>query len=82
MFSAVFKKKDTDAEIREKLLRDLRSAFPSIRRPNNDNSMFELLFEVNKQYITLRIFISADFPTSRPGILLRIYVVELLAQLI
>ena len=67
MFSAVFKKKDSDAEIREKIIRDLRSSFPSIRRPNNDNSMFELLFEVNKQYVTLRIFILADFPTSRPG---------------
>ncbi len=55
-----WKKKDNDSEIKDKMLRELRGSFPSIRRPNNDDTVFELLFEINKQYNTLRIFIEAQ----------------------
>jgi len=61
------KKKESDSDIKEKSLRELRSSFPSIRRPNNDDTVYELLFEVNSQYNTLRMFFAADFPASRPG---------------
>ena len=62
----MFKKKDSENEAKDKILRDLRSSFPSIRRPNNDDTMFEILFDINKQFCTLRIFVLEGFPTSRP----------------
>ena len=58
------KKIDDD---KDKQIRDLKSVFPSIRRPNNDDTLFELKFVVDNQYSSLRIFIPADFPMTRPG---------------
>ena len=52
---------------REKQIRSLKSAFPSIRRPNNDDSLFEMKFVVDGIYSSLRIHIPADFPLIRPG---------------
>lgn len=58
------KKKDDD---KEKQLKHMKAAFPSMRRPNNDDRLFELRFTVDNQYNTLRITIPDDFPQSRPG---------------
>jgi hypothetical protein len=57
------KKKDDD---KEKQLKHMKAAFPSMRRPNNDDRLFELRFTVDNQYNTLRITIPDDFPQSRP----------------
>jgi hypothetical protein len=58
------KKKEDD---KEKQLKHLKAAFPSMRRPNNDDRLFELRFTVDNQYNTLRITVHDDFPQSRPG---------------
>ena len=55
-------------EEREKQIKDLRTTFRSIRRPNNDDSVFEILFEVDRMHNTLRIYLLPDFPTSKPGL--------------
>lgn len=62
MFWATKKKEDD----REKQLKHLKAAFPSMRRPNNDDRLFELRFTVDNQYNTLRITVPDDFPQSRP----------------
>ena len=61
----VFGKKKGDE--RERQIRDLRSTFPSIRRPSNDDARFELLFEVGRSYSTLRIYLLPEFPIAKPG---------------
>mmetsp|Transcript_30100 Transcript_30100/g.66623 ORF Transcript_30100/g.66623 Transcript_30100/m.66623 type:complete len:367 (-) Transcript_30100:107-1207(-) len=61
--SSKSKKKEDD---RDKQVKDLKSVFPSIRRPNNDDSLFEIKFVVDNQYSSLRVFIPADFPSTRP----------------
>jgi hypothetical protein len=38
-----------------------------LRRPNNDDTVFEIMFELNRQYHTLRVYLSPDFPASRPS---------------
>jgi hypothetical protein len=53
---------------RSKLINQLTATFPSIRRPNNDESMFEIKFLVDAQYSSLRIYIPSDFPQTRPGL--------------
>lgn len=58
------KKKEDD---REKQLKHLKAAFPSMRRPNNDDNLFELRFTVDNQYSSIRITIPEDFPQSKPG---------------
>ena len=58
------KRKD---EEKEKQIKDLKINFPSIRRPDNDDAIFEIVFEVNRCYSALRIYIMPDFPTSKPG---------------
>ncbi len=60
-------KKLTKEEEREKQITTLKHSFPSIRRPNNDDNLFELKFVVDKQYSALRVIIPNDFPTTRPG---------------
>lgn len=55
-------------EEKDKQIKDLRTSFPSLRRPNNDDALFEMLFEVDKKYNTLRIYISPDFPSTKPGL--------------
>jgi hypothetical protein len=74
------KKIDDD---KDKQIKDLKQVFPSIRRPNNDDTLFEIKFVVDNQYSSLRIFIPADFPVSRPGIysLLHIFFVGDLSYL-
>jgi hypothetical protein len=64
----MFFKKKVD-EGRAKQIKDLRSSFPSLRRPQNDDSIFDMLFEVDKAYSTLRVYIHPDFPNSKPGLL-------------
>jgi hypothetical protein len=66
--SSKSKKKEDD---RDKQVKDLKSVFPSIRRPNNDDSLFEIKFVVDNQYSSLRVFIPADFPSTRPGTAVR-----------
>jgi hypothetical protein len=60
-------KKPTREEERDKQLKQLKHAFPSIRRPNNDDQLFEIRFVVEGQYSSLRILITQDFPDSSPG---------------
>lgn len=64
MFWGGGKKKEDE---KEKQLKQLKYAFPSIRRPNNDDSLFEIRFLVENTHHALRIAIPSDFPTSRPG---------------
>jgi len=60
------KKKQKDDD-KERLVKELKAIFPSIRRPNNDDSLFEIKFVVDSKYSSLRIFIPPDFPLIRPG---------------
>lgn len=60
-------KKKKDEVDKEKQIKELKQVFPSIRRPNNDENLFEIKFVVNNQYSSLRVFIPADFPSTRPG---------------
>ena len=66
MFWGTTKKKRGDEE-KEKQIKELKQVFPSIRRPNNDDNLFEIKFVVNNQYSSLRVFIPGDFPSTRPG---------------
>lgn len=66
MFWGHKKTKGEDKD-KEKQIRELKAVFPSIRRPNNDDNLFEIKFVVNTQYSSLRVFIPADFPNTRPG---------------
>lgn len=59
-------KKKTEDD-KEKQLKQLKNAFPSIRRPQNDDALFEIRFMVDNQSNALRIFIPSDFPQTRPG---------------
>jgi hypothetical protein len=52
---------------REKNVKELCASFPSIRRPQDDDNMFELLFEIDRKYNTLRIYLPSDFPANKPG---------------
>lgn len=61
-------KKDEQRDLREKLLRELRQNFPAIKRPNNDDTLFEILFLSSGEYQKLRIFIQTEFPAVKPGI--------------
>ena len=62
----IFGKKKTDDE-KDRQIRELRVTFPSLRRPNNDDELFEMLFEVEKAYSTLRIYLKPEFPSLKPG---------------
>jgi hypothetical protein len=53
---------------KEKQIRSLKTAFPSIRRPHNDDSFFEMKIFVDGVYSSLRIVIPTDFPNTRPGL--------------
>lgn len=66
MFWGNTRKKRGDEE-KEKQIKELKQVFPSIRRPNNDDNLFEIKFVVNNQYSSLRVFIPGDFPSTRPG---------------
>ena len=58
-------KSDTDVS-RARQIADLKASFPSIKQPNNDDSSFELSFELDRQYNTLRIWLPSDFPSNKP----------------
>ena len=66
----VFGKKKSDEK--DKQIKELRTTFPSIRRPNNDDTNFELLFEVGRIYSSLRIYLLPDFPIAKPGTFIHI----------
>ena len=53
---------------KDKQIRSLKTAFPSIRRPHNDDSLFEMKIFVDGVYSSLRIVIPTDFPHTRPGL--------------
>lgn len=55
-----------DESLKDKQLRELKTVFPSIRRPNNDDTLFSVQFSVDNRYNSLRIFIPSDFPNVRP----------------
>lgn len=63
----IFGKKRIDDE-KDRQIRELRATFPSIRRPNNDNEVFEIIFEIDRSYNTLRVYLQPDFPASKPGL--------------
>lgn len=52
---------------REKKIKEFRQAFPNLRKPYHDDSIYEVVFQSDQVYMTLRIFLTADFPTSKPG---------------
>ena len=58
------KKEDSD---RDKQIKEFRNAFPNVRRPNHNDSTFEIMFKVNELIMTLRIFLTGDFPIGKPG---------------
>lgn len=62
------KKKSEDDK--ERQLKQLKNAFPSLRRPQNDDNLFEIRFLVDNQNNALRIFVPADFPHIRPGMII------------
>ncbi len=62
-------KKPSREEEKEKHIKGLQHAFPSIRRPNNDDDLFEVRFVVEGQYSSLRILVTGEFPAVAPGIL-------------
>jgi hypothetical protein len=59
------KKKEDDPK--EKQIKSLKYAFPSIRKPNNDDTLFEIRFNVETQVCSLRVAIPNDFPISKPS---------------
>ena len=59
--------RDLVEEEREKQIKLLKQTFPSIRRPNNNDALFEIRFHVETAYCSLKIFVPADFPNTRPG---------------
>lgn len=63
-----FKGKEQEQFTKEKQIQELNGAFPSIRRPNQDNNLFEIVFEIDRKYNTLRIYLPSDFPSNKPGI--------------
>jgi hypothetical protein len=66
------KKKDDE---REKHVKQLKNAFPSLTRPNNDDNQFDIKFVIENQRNILRIILPNDFPSTRPGITTKIIVV-------
>jgi len=70
MFPWGFNRRDSKTKAeddREKQISNLKSTFPSLRRPLNDDSQFEMKVVVDGIYSVLRIYIPADFPQIRPG---------------
>ena len=66
--SSVFGTRKRDGD-RERQIRELTIAFPSLRRPvvdQKDINVFEILFDVNRSYSTLRITLNTSFPGSKP----------------
>jgi hypothetical protein len=58
------KKKEDE---KEKQLKQFKYAFPSLRRPNNDDTLYEIRFLVENQHNALRIAIPNEFPSVKPG---------------
>lgn len=58
--------RNSDHNDKEKQIKELKSVFPSIRRPNNDDNLFSIQFCVDNKYSALKIFIPAEFPNIRP----------------
>jgi hypothetical protein len=58
-------KSETDVS-RTRQVAELLACFPSIRRPTNDDSSFELTFEIERKMNTLRIWLPSDFPANKP----------------
>jgi hypothetical protein len=61
------KKEPAQENARDKAIREFRQAFPNIRKPYNDDSAFEVLFQVDQLWYTLKIFLTGDFPVSKPS---------------
>lgn len=60
--------KKKDLEDRERILKEFKQAYPNAKSRSNDDSSFEILFQSNQQYYTLKIIIPVDFPNARPVI--------------
>ena len=60
-------------------IKDLKEAFKSIKQLQNssDETTFELLFEVSRQFCKLNISLNREFPNTKPGM----FVVVLRIQL-
>lgn len=74
-----FKGKEQENYTKEKQIRELTTAFPSIRRPNQDDNLFDVLFEIDRKYNTLRIYLPSDFPANKPGIFRLIFYIMLIS---
>jgi hypothetical protein len=64
--SAKTSSKTSTKSLRDQSISELKAAFPSIRKPNADDSLYEILFSVGGTFSTLRIHMSYDFPLSKP----------------
>jgi hypothetical protein len=62
-----FKGKEQENYTKEKQIRELSITFPSIRRPNQDDNLFEIVFEIDRKINTLKIYLPSDFPANKPG---------------
>jgi hypothetical protein len=61
------KGKEPENYTKEKQIRELSISFPSLRRPNQDDNLFEIIFEIDRKYNTLKIYLPSDFPANKPG---------------
>jgi hypothetical protein len=61
-----FKGKEPENFTKDKQIRELTTSFPSIKRPNQDDNLFEIIFEIDRKYNTLRIYLPSDFPANKP----------------
>jgi hypothetical protein len=61
-----FKGKEPENFTKDKQIRELTTSFPSIKRPNQDDNLFEVVFEIDRKYNTLRIYLPSDFPANKP----------------
>lgn len=69
------KKTDTNAANKAKIIKDLSKKYTNLTKPQKDNSLLEISFDLQGQYSTLRIFLSHDFPISKPSNKLYIYTI-------
>jgi len=53
---------------KEQQLADLKARFPGLRRPNGDSSVLEVQFDVNSQFMTLKVLILIkSYPHPNPN---------------
>jgi hypothetical protein len=61
------RKTNDNAVNKDKMIKDLFKSYPRMTKPQKDNSVLEVSFDLQGQYSTLRIFLPHDFPISKPS---------------